>query len=199
MSATKVKSRWINGNLVFQDKNGDPLIGLDGENRLVEIGGVAITATASELNELDASNVGAVRKIKKLSMSAADFADNSEIATGWNLPAVAVVTSVFIRVNTAEATASTKTIDVGTDSTDGGDADGYLVGVSVAGTGLVKGTMLHSARTVGALLQTTGSATAGVPEADYTMSGKEITVTAGDAGGFDDVDFDIFIEYIDVA
>ncbi len=199
MSSTKVKSKWINGNLVFQDKNGNPLIGLDGENRLVEIGGVAITATPAELNNLDLSTVGAISKVKKIQMSAADFPDNSEIATGWSLPADAVVKNVFIRVNTAEVTATTKTIIVGTDSTDGGDADGYLAGVSVAATGLVKGTLLHTGRTVGALLQTTGSATAAVPEANYTMGGKEITVSAGDAGGFDEADFDIFIEYIEIA
>ena len=43
-----------------------------------------------------------------------------------------------------------------------------------------------------------GSATL-VPEIDITSGGKSVVITAGDAGGFDDVDLDIIIEYIEVA
>ncbi len=166
----------------------------------VYFGGDQLTADVDEINSLDLSAVGAVSKIKKINMKAADFADNAEIGTGFVLPDEAVVKNVFLRVNTAEATATTKTVIVGTDSTDGGDADGYLAGSSVAATGLVHGTLANAGQTLGALLRVDEGGTGElVPEADYTMGGKEITVTAGDAGGFDEVDFDIFVEYIELA
>jgi len=165
-----------------------------------EIAGTQVTATASEINELDLSEVGAVSKIKKINMTASDFSDNSEVGTGWSLPSKAVVKNVFINVNTAESSATTKTINVGTDSSNGGDADGYLKGVSVAATGLVKGTLDSGGQTLGALLYVDeDGAGALVPEIDIASGGKEITVTAGDASGFSEADFDIFIEYIEVA
>jgi hypothetical protein len=198
----------------YRDQGGDRItIASGGSQRVqsggsldVESGGVfklagtQVNASAAELNELDLSAVGAVSKIKVINMVAASFEDNSEVGTGWSLPASAIVKDVFVNVNTAESTASTKTIDVGTDSTDSGDADGYLAGVSVAATGLVKGTLAYSAVTLGALLKTnTGDGSAPVPDPDISMGGKEITVTAGDSGGFTEADFDIIIEYIEVA
>ena len=166
----------------------------------VLVGGESVTANAHEINTLDLNATGGVTRYMKISMVAADFDDNSEVGTGYVLPEFAIVKNVFVRVNTEEATATTKTIDVGTDSTDGGDADGYLDGVSVASEGLVHGTLLNTGQTLGALLAVDedGAGTL-VPEPDYTMGGKEITVTAGDAGGFDEAEFDIFIEYILVA
>jgi len=166
----------------------------------LKIAGTQVTASAAEINELDLSEVGAASKIKKINMTAADFSDNSEVGTGWSLPAKAVVKNVFIYVNTAESTATTKTINVGTDSTDGGDADGFLAGVSVASTGLVKGTLDSAGQTLGALLRADEDGSGAlVPEIDVSSGGKEVTATAGDANGFSEVDFDIFIEYIEVA
>ena len=159
-----------------------------------------ITATVDEINQLDASSVGATKKIKKISFTAADFADNDEVGTGWPLPDNAIVTNVFLNVKTVEATASTKTVNIGTDSTDGGDADGYLAGASVATKGLVKGTLLNSGQTLGALLRVDEGGTGElVPEPDVTMGGVEITATAGDAEGFTEAVFDVLIEYIEVA
>lgn len=78
---------------------------------------------------------GAVRKIKKITISTALAA--AEIDSTFDLPAKAVVTDVYIDVTTAEATGSTKAIDVGLLSSEsGGDADGFLHQVSVATTGL---------------------------------------------------------------
>jgi len=191
---------------VYIKQDGDELVIASGGSIDIEsggafkIGGTAVTATAAEINELDLSAVGAVSKIKKINMTASSFSDNSEVGTGWSLPDNAVVKNVFIRVNTAEQTATTKTIDVGTDSTNGGDADGYLVGVSVASTGLVKGTLDSAGQTLGALLYVDEDGSGAlVSEIDIASGGKEITVTAGDASGFSEVDFDIFIEYIEIA
>jgi peptidoglycan hydrolase-like protein with peptidoglycan-binding domain len=158
------------------------------------------TVTTAELNELDLSAVGAVSKIKKINMTAADFEDNTEVDTGWDLPANAIVKNVFINVNTKEDTATTKTINVGTDGTGSNDPDGFLAGVSVATAGLVKGTLTYNAVTLGELLYTnTGDSSNPVPEPDITSGGESVTVTAGDSGGFTEVDFDILIEYIEVA
>src|SRR6056297_1861115 len=99
----------------------------------LKVKGSEITATPAELNELDVSTAGAVRKIGKIAITAPE--DNSEQSTGFVLPDKAIVHDVFLDVTTAEVTGTTKTINVGTDSTDSGDADGYLAGVSVSTTG----------------------------------------------------------------
>lgn len=81
---------------------------------------------------------GAAMKIKKLSLTTQTTA--AETDTGWDLPASSFVIDAFVKVITAEATGTTKTIDVGLKASEsGGDADGFLDGVSVAATGLVKG------------------------------------------------------------
>ena len=166
----------------------------------VLVGGESVTANAHEINTLDLNATGGVTRYMKISMVAADFDDNSEVETGYVLPEFAIVKNVLVRVNAEETTAVTKTIDVGTDSNDGGDADGFLAGVSVATEGLVKGSLVDGAQTLGALLYVDEGGTGElVPEVDIASGGKEITVTAGDAGGFDEAEFDIFIEYILVA
>lgn len=135
-------------------------------------------------------------KVAKVDITAP--ADGSETGTGFTLPANAVVKNVFLRVNTAEATGTTKTLTVGTDSTASGDADGYLVAVDVSATGLVKGTLSSTGQTLGALLTADeDGAGALVPEIDAVSGGKEITVTAGSAD-FAELDATLFVEYIDV-
>ncbi len=166
---------------------------------ILKIAGTQVTASATELNQLDASVVGAVSKIKVINMTAADFEDDSEVETGFVLPANAIVKNVFVNVNAAEETATTKTIDVGTDGTGSDDHDGFLAGVSVAAEGLVKGTLAYGAVTLGALLFTnTDNGSDPAPEPDVTSGGEKVTVTAGNAGGFTEADFDIIIEYIEV-
>lgn len=66
------------------------------------------------------------------------FGDGTtETDLGFDLPAYAVVDEVLIDVITAEATGATKTLDIGLLSSEsGGDADGFLDGVSVSSTGL---------------------------------------------------------------
>lgn len=61
----------------------------------------------------------------------------TETDMGFDLPADAEVLDVLIYVRTAEATGTTKTLDIGLLSSEsGGDADGFLDGVSVSATGL---------------------------------------------------------------
>ncbi len=99
--------------------------------------GTQITSSAAELNLNDLSAVGALVKVKKIAITASD---GTEQDSGWDLPSKAIVLDVFLEVTTAESTGTTKTLDVGLLSSEtGGDADGFLDGVSTASTGLVRG------------------------------------------------------------
>ena len=188
---------------VRKEQDPDKLVVADGGEFDIKTGGAfkiagtEVTVSAAELNALDISEVGAISKVQKIRITAP--ADGNETSTGTTLPAKAVVKNVFVDVITAEATGTTKTIDVGTDSSDGGDADGYLAGISVVGTGLVKGTLLNSGQTLGALLTVDEDGSGAlVQEIDIASGGKEITFTAGSAN-FDELVADIYIEYIEVA
>lgn len=64
----------------------------------------------------------------------------AEHSTGFNLPANAILFNVFLNVITPEVTGGTKTVEVGLLSSEaGGNAAGFLNGVSVAAAGLVTG------------------------------------------------------------
>src|SRR5688572_17389996 len=86
----------------------------------------------------------------------------SEQDTGVDIPAKCLVLDAYVDARTAEATGATKTLDVGLLSSEsGGDADGFLDGVSVAATGVKTGAATYtdgtsqnyiSANTIGALL-----------------------------------------------
>lgn len=76
---------------------------------------------------------------------AIDISAGTETDTGWDLPADAVVLDVFLKVTTAEATGTTKTINVGLlASESGGDADGFIDGLSVATTGYKRGVFVKT-------------------------------------------------------
>ena len=162
------------------------------------VGGSAITATGTEINAVaDVSANGAVVKMKKISIAATPT--GAEQDTTFNLPAKSVVLGVWVDVTTAEATGATKTLDVGLLSSEsGGDADGFLDGVSVAATGVVKGTLLNTGQTLGALLYVDedGSATV-VPEPHVTGDAVSVTYTAG-SNDFAEFRGDIYIEYIEI-
>lgn len=109
--------------------------------------------------------------------SIADTTATTETATGIVIPSNgAVQPCPLLRVTAVDAT---ETIDVGTLSTDSGDADGFLVTASVATLGLVKGSLANGALTLGALLWVQDSANAGdeAPEQNVSMAGKQITYT----------------------
>lgn len=107
-----------------------------------------------------------------------DTAAATETSTGFAVPTNAMVlpTGVGIEVLTVDAT---ETIDVGTLSSDSGDADGFIVTASVATAGVVKASLANGAVTLGALLKVQDSANAGdaAPEASVAASGKTITYT----------------------
>lgn len=124
-------------------------------------------------------------------------ADGSETDTGTDLPSDAIVTDVFLHVNTAEATGTTKTIDVGLLSSESnGDADGFLDGVDVSGTGWVKGTLDSGGQTLGALLHVDESGGGVlVPEPHIIDTAVSVSYTAGSAD-FAELDADLYVRYL---
>lgn len=175
-----------------------------------------LTATASELNGLDLSAVGMVVKVKKLSISATP--DGSEQDTTWDLPAKALVLDVLVDVTTAEATGGTKTLDVGLLSSEsGGDADGFIDGLSVASTGLLRpgaavtagGTESYISSWTRGVLLTVGAPLAGTnnagdvgtyyekPHSAGSVTAKSVTYTAG-SNDFAEFRGDIYIIYLEV-
>jgi hypothetical protein len=153
-----------------------------------------VTATGAELNTLDLSVVGAVKKYQVATITR--VANTSPQDTTIVLPAKAVITDVFLSITAAEATGTTKTIDVGIKS---GDEDGLLDGVDVSGTGVKKGTLLSSGQTRGALLRADESG-AGVlvPEVDVTSGGATVVYTLG-SNNFAELAGKIIVEYIEIA
>lgn len=109
--------------------------------------------------------------------SIADTTAAAETDTGFIVPSnAAILPNPLVRVTALDAG---MTIDVGTDSGDSGDADGFIDGLSLAAATLVKATLLNSGTTMGALLFVQDSANAGddAPEANVSMQGKEVTYT----------------------
>jgi hypothetical protein len=112
----------------------------------------------------------------------------TEKKTGVKLPAGVVIRDAIIKVDTAVASS---TIDVGTDSGDSGDADGFADGVSCATAGLVMwndvdGTAANNTR--GALLVESDIKTADTTALYLSVGngylvptgGKEVTYTTTD-------------------
>lgn len=92
----------------------------------------------------------------------------TETDTGFNEPSNALITGAAVRVVTADAT---ETIDVGTDSTDSGDADGFVSAVALDTADLVR-------ETNGALVSTTVATTPSVTfPSSHVSTGKSITYT----------------------
>lgn len=126
--------------------------------------------------------------------SHADSTANTETATGFTVPSLAaVLPNVFIRVVDID---DTETISIGTDSTDSGDADGFIAAASVATAGIVKGTIANGTPTLGALLWVQDSANAGdeAPEASIAAAGKAITYTT--SAGSDTVSGFAYLPYV---
>lgn len=64
---------------------------------------------------------------------------NTAVDTGYDLPARVIVHDALVEVITAEVTGTTKTLDVGLlASESGGDTDGFIDGVSLAATGIIR-------------------------------------------------------------
>lgn len=125
---------------------------------------------------------------------------NGENDTGWDLPARGLVLGVWVHISTAEATASTKTIDVGLASGEsGGDADGFLDGVSTATTGLKGGTLVSSGQTLGALLRVDENGSGVLvpqPHIIDSVTARSVTFTLGEAAN--ELAGTIYILYIEL-
>lgn len=124
--------------------------------------------------------------VKAVKLPVTRVASTDEQDTGFNLPANAVVLDVFLEVTTLEATGTTKTVDVGLLASEtGGDADGFLDGVSVATAGVRNGSLVAGAVTRGLLLRETvtdsGSATLSANRAHVTtaVTARSVTYTLG--------------------
>jgi len=155
-------------------------------------------------NQLDGHHSGlAVVKIPVTATEAAN-ATATEKDTGFDLKAGWTVLDAWIVVNTAD---TGETVDVGTDSHDSGDADGFIDGASLATTGLVYpdatvtagGTeTYYSATTRGALLADyiVGSNAATdfglFHKKPYTVS-ADIDLTFTTSNGTDTAAFDIYL------
>lgn len=129
--------------------------------------------------------LGQTTQIKKIALGDFALQTTDEIATGWELPTYAVVVDVFVEITAAEETATTKTIDVGLlSSAGGGDADGFVDGLSTAGTGIFHGTLLNTGQTLGGYLRVDESGDGVlVPQTHVagSIEAKEVTFTLGEA------------------
>jgi len=122
-----------------------------------------------------AAGIGA--SVVVIPFSFADGVAATEIQTGFRVPTLgAVMPMPLVEVTAADAGI---TLEVGTLSSDAGDADGFVDVLSVATTGLKKASLANGATTMGVLLFVQDSANAGdkAPECDVTMQGKQITYT----------------------
>lgn len=135
--------------------------------------------------------------VYKINIVAADLTDNSEVDLGANIDAGIVVRDVYAYVNTAETTATTKTIDVGLLSSEsGGDANGFLAGLSVASAGVVLPTLDSGGQTLGALLYIDESGAGGLEQENFStdsVTAKSLSATFGDAGGANELDVDVYL------
>lgn len=113
-------------------------------------------------------------KCKKIELTAPD--DGTETTTSVSLPDSSFVVRALLNVTTAEATGTTKTLNIGTNSAGTGDADGFFAGVDVSTTGVKVG--------AGALV-------------GAVATDDEITITAGSAD-WADFEGNLYIYYIEV-
>ena len=127
---------------------------------------------------------GATIKVKKIALNATTHCTGAEVDTGWDLPETSVVLDCFINVTTL-ATGTTKTLDVGTLSTESdGDADGFLDGANLLLEGLVTAINTAGAITLGELLSDAPSTTAAVGRSKvnystHTGTARSVSVTSG--------------------
>lgn len=193
------------GNYVCTDASGRA-INAAGQVDPDYVLGRAMTASASAGDLLTVKlmigsgislgSLGGSSRVAKIPITIVAAATEQD--TAFDIPANAVVRGVYLEVNTAEATGGTKTIDVGTLSTDSGNADGFLDGVSVAATGMVKGTLLNTGQTLGALLSVDEGGTGElVPEPCVAPGSQSVTYTLG-SDDFAELSANIVIDYFEV-
>lgn len=166
----------------------------------LKAGDLIINPTNGELVTVGDAAAGTVaagfgRNTKKISIGFAD--GTTETDTSWDLPANALVRDIYVNVTTAEATGTTKTIDIGLlASESGGDADGFVDALPVSATGVIYPTLTTTA-TWGALLLENGLATSEkvvVPHDAGSVTAKSVSWTPG-SNDFAELAADIYIVY----
>lgn len=116
--------------------------------------------------------------------------------TGFDFPTGAIVLGVWVQISTLEATATTKTIDVGLLSSEsGGDTDGFIDGLSTAAAGVKQPTITASAVTYGVLLHTDLDGVSNVFEPHVITTAKSLVYQLGSA--HTELDADIVVLYLD--
>jgi hypothetical protein len=116
--------------------------------------------------------------VKRIPITSA--ASTAEQDTGYDIPALARVRDITVLVQTASSAASTLQVGL-LSSSSGGDADGFLNGVSTTGTGLKAGGQTTSTSGANGIFLV--SNTYGVLLSTFT-SGSTGTGTLGDCGLF---------------
>lgn len=153
---------------------------------------VAKNVEASGPNEL-LVDTGNPMQCMVIPFAQADFADNAETDSGFDCPGSALMLPApFVRITKADAT---ETINVGTDSGDSGDADGFIASVSIGSTGVAKATIANGANTLGALFEVQDSANSGdLTHEGHVSAGKSITYTT--SSGADSGEGFIHLPYV---
>ena len=159
----------------------------------------ANTATAAEIVAMcDLSVVGMLVKCAKYSI--ATTPDGSEEDSTIVLPDKGVVFGCWVDVTTAEVTGATKTLDVGLKSSEsGGDANGFLAAIDTSNIATVKGTLLNTGQTLGALLAVDEDGSGALVPEPHVLNGtaKTVTYTAG-SGDWAEFVGDIYVVYAEV-
>ncbi len=138
-----------------------------------------------------AVDVSVMNQTMVIPFAIGDTTAATETDTGFDEPEHALfLPTPFLDILTVDATES---IDVGTDSGDSGDADGFLDVSLVSVAGLVRATLLAAGQTLGGLLRVDESGGDLVPEAHVSGS-KSITYTL--TAGSDTAEGFIYLPYL---
>lgn len=139
--------------------------------------------------------------VHKTAVIPIEFGDGTtETDTGFDLPADGMVLKVWLNVKTVEVTGGTPTVDVGLLSSEsGGDADGFLDGVSNATAGLIKGTLDSGGQTLGLLLSVDEDGVGTLVPEEHQLTAVTARSVSWTPGSADHAEFvgDIVIEYVE--
>lgn len=131
------------------------------------------------MNTISVNNAS-VNHVLVVPFNIADTAAATETDTGFDFTAGMAINPLNLSVYTKTLDA-TETIDVGLLSSEsGGDADGFIVGLSVATAVVVTPTLAATAETLGALLRVAATADAGtglVPRQHVIATATSLTYT----------------------
>ncbi len=122
-----------------------------------------------------AVDVSVINQTMVIPFSIDDTTAATETDTGFVEPDKSIILPTpFVDILTLDATES---MDVGTDSTDSGDADGFLDVILTSAVGLVAGQAPNAAVTLGGLLTTDEDGAGALIPSAHVGAGKAITYT----------------------